>query len=148
MTSSFSRTVTFVGLALAAACAAAPGGSASADEVPVQTTASAVLDPEAAAITPAQFVAQFGQPDPVIGTASLDCGLGEVRLFAGLVPTNFIPADGRLLPIAENAALFVSFGTAYGGDGRTTFGVPNLKAVTPNHLAYGVCASGTFLGNR
>ncbi|WP_444995377.1 phage tail protein [Aliikangiella sp. IMCC44359] len=53
--------------------------------------------------------------------------IGEIRLF----PYNFAPrgwafCDGQLLPIAENTALFSLIGTIYGGDGRTTMGLPNL----------------------
>lgn len=43
-------------------------------------------------------------------------------------PRNWVPADGRLLPISSHSALFSLYGTMYGGDGRTTFGVPNLSA--------------------
>lgn len=55
--------------------------------------------------------------------------IGEIRLF----PYNFAPrgwafCDGQLLPIAENTALFSLIGTIYGGDGRTTMGLPNLEA--------------------
>ncbi len=54
--------------------------------------------------------------------------IAEVRIF----PYNFAPrgwafCDGQLLPIAQNTALFALIGTLYGGDGRTTFGLPNLK---------------------
>jgi len=55
--------------------------------------------------------------------------VGEIRIFAG----NFAPADwafckGQLLPIGENEALFQLIGTTYGGDGQTTFAVPNLQS--------------------
>ena len=54
--------------------------------------------------------------------------LAEVKLFAG----NFAPRDwalcqGQLLSISSNTALFSRLGTAYGGDGRTTFGLPDLR---------------------
>ena len=64
------------------------------------------------------------------------------------MPPPFVQADGRLLPINENTALFAELETTFGGDGRTTFGLPSLSAVTPNGLTYGVCTLGTFAGNR
>ena len=128
-----------------AACASAPDASAP-DESATRTSTQALTPvPE---ITATQFVADFGKPASVAGTNALDCGIGEVRLFAGPMPTSFLPADGRLLQISQNAALFVGLSTTFGGDGRTTFALPNLTAVTPNNLAYGVCVFGTFIGNR
>jgi microcystin-dependent protein len=53
--------------------------------------------------------------------------LGEVLIFAGNNNTNFPNADGRLLPIAQNQALFALLGTTYGGDGITTFALPDLR---------------------
>ena len=52
---------------------------------------------------------------------------------------NFAPrgwafCDGRLLPIAQNTALFSLLGTTYGGDGRTTFGLPDLRGRIPIHF--------------
>jgi len=54
--------------------------------------------------------------------------VGQLQLFAlGYPPMGWVPCDGRLLQIAAYPALFALIGTIYGGDGRTTFGVPNLK---------------------
>ena len=54
--------------------------------------------------------------------------LGEVRIFAGnFAPRGWAFCDGQLLPISTNSALFSLLGTMYGGDGRTTFGVPDLR---------------------
>ena len=60
--------------------------------------------------------------------------IGEIRMFAG----NFAPAgwafcDGQLLAIAENDALFALIGTTYGGDGQTTFALPDLRGRVPIH---------------
>jgi microcystin-dependent protein len=60
--------------------------------------------------------------------------IGEIRMFAG----NFAPAgwafcDGQLMPISENEALFVLIGTVYGGDGQSTFALPNLQSRVPMH---------------
>jgi microcystin-dependent protein len=58
--------------------------------------------------------------------------IGEVRMFAGtFAPRGYAFCDGTLLPIAQNTALFSILGTTYGGDGRTTFGLPDLRGRTP-----------------
>ncbi len=58
--------------------------------------------------------------------------LGEIGLFAGtFAPRGWAFADGQLLPIAQNTALFAILGTQYGGDGRTTFALPDLRGRTP-----------------
>ncbi len=61
--------------------------------------------------------------------------VGEIRMFAG----NFFPAgwmfcDGRPLPISGNETLFQLIGTTYGGDGQTTFNVPDLRGRVPRHM--------------
>lgn len=67
--------------------------------------------------------------------------IGEIRMFAG----NFAPAgwsfcDGQLVPIEENDALFVLIGTTYGGDGESTFALPNMQGRVPIHM--GTSSSG------
>ena len=65
------------------------------------------------------------------GTSALQDMIGEVMPFAGnFVPTDYLPADGRLLSIAQNTALFSLIGTTYGGDGVTTFALPDLRGRT------------------
>lgn len=64
--------------------------------------------------------------------------VGEIRMFAG----NFAPAgwafcDGTLLPISENETLFQLIGTTYGGDGQSTFGLPDLRGRLPLHHGSG-----------
>lgn len=61
--------------------------------------------------------------------------IGEIRMFGG----NFAPAgwafcDGSLIPISENDALFNLIGTTYGGDGQSTFALPNLQSRVPVHV--------------
>ena len=61
--------------------------------------------------------------------------IGEIRMFAG----NFAPAgwnfcDGSILPISENEALFQLIGTTYGGDGQSTFAVPDMRGRIPLHF--------------
>src|SRR5215472_4483543 len=73
-------------------------------------------------------------------TGGAMCTTGEVILTAGkTAPTGTVPANGQLLPISSNAVLFSLFGTRYGGNGTTTFGVPNLKKAAPNGLSYSIC---------
>jgi len=53
--------------------------------------------------------------------------LGEIRAFgSNFCPAGWALANGRFLPISQNTALFSLFGTTYGGDGKTTFALPNL----------------------
>jgi microcystin-dependent protein len=60
--------------------------------------------------------------------------LGEIRLFGGnFAPRGWVMCDGQLLSIAENDTLYVLLGTAYGGDGVNTFGVPDLRGRVPAH---------------
>ncbi|MFD2170019.1 phage tail protein [Tumebacillus lipolyticus] len=62
--------------------------------------------------------------------------LGEIRMFAGnFAPQGWALCNGQLLSIAENEALFALLGTTYGGDGQTTFALPDLQgrvAIHPN----------------
>ena len=60
--------------------------------------------------------------------------VGEIRMFAGNVaPAGWIFCEGQLLPISENETLFQLIGTTYGGDGESTFGVPDLRGRIPLH---------------
>jgi microcystin-dependent protein len=62
-------------------------------------------------------------PDPFIG---------EIRMFGfGFAPQGWAQCNGQLLPIQENTALFSLLGTSYGGDGRTTFALPDLRSRVP-----------------
>ncbi len=75
--------------------------------------------------------------------------LGEVRVFAGnFAPRGWAFCDGQLLNISSNAALFSLLGTTYGGDGRTTFGLPDLRSRSPIHEGRGPGLSYYPLGSR
>jgi microcystin-dependent protein len=64
--------------------------------------------------------------------------LGEIRMFGfPRVPVGWQPCDGSLLSIAEYDALYNLVGTTYGGDGQTTFGVPDLRGRLPMHWGTG-----------
>jgi microcystin-dependent protein len=69
--------------------------------------------------------------------------LGEIRAFGfGRIPKGWVPCSGQLLGIAQNAALFALLGTYYGGNGTTTFGVPNLNGKVI--VGQGNSVSGTY----
>lgn len=75
--------------------------------------------------------------------------IGEIRIFAGnFAPRGWTFCDGQLLPIAQNTALFSILGTIYGGDGRTTFGMPNLQSRSPIHQGRGPGLSTRVIGSR
>ncbi|HXH02316.1 MAG TPA: tail fiber protein [Candidatus Competibacteraceae bacterium] len=60
--------------------------------------------------------------------------VGEIRMFAGnFAPAGWMLCEGQLLPIAENEALFQLIGTTYGGDGESTFALPDLRGRVPIH---------------
>ena len=64
--------------------------------------------------------------------------IGEIRQFAGsFAPKDWSLCAGQLISISENDALFSLIGTTYGGDGQTTFGLPNLQGRVPIHVANG-----------
>ena len=63
-------------------------------------------------------------------------------------PQGFVLCDGQLLPIAQNTALFSILGTTYGGDGRTTFGLPELRGRTPVHEGTGPGLPSKSLGQK
>jgi microcystin-dependent protein len=64
--------------------------------------------------------------------------VGEIRLFAGnFAPAGWMFCDGQLLPISENETLFILIGTTYGGDGETTFALPDLRGRIPIHQGNG-----------
>lgn len=64
--------------------------------------------------------------------------VGEVRIFAGnFAPNGWLFCEGQLLPISENEVLFQLIGTTYGGDGESTFALPDLRGRLPLHQGAG-----------
>lgn len=64
--------------------------------------------------------------------------VGEIRMFAGnFAPAGWMFCEGQLLPISENETLFNLIGTTYGGDGQSTFGLPDLRGRIPIHQGNG-----------
>ncbi len=61
--------------------------------------------------------------------------VGEIRMFAGnFAPAGWMFCEGQLLPISENETLFNLIGTTYGGDGQSTFALPDLRGRIPLHF--------------
>lgn len=79
----------------------------------------------------------------------MDPFLAEIRIF----PFNFPPkgwafCNGQLLPLSQNTALFALIGTYYGGDGKSTFALPNLQDSVPMNVGQGSGLSERFLGEQ
>ncbi len=70
--------------------------------------------------------------------------LAEVKIVGfNFAPRGWAMCDGQILPINQNQSLYSLLGTNYGGDGRTSFGLPELRSRTPMHLGDGIT-----IGNR
>ena len=79
----------------------------------------------------------------------MEAYIGSVLLFAGnFAPVGWVFCHGQLLPIAQNQALFAVIGTTYGGDGRTNFGVPDLRSRVPVGFTQGSGLTNYALGAR
>jgi microcystin-dependent protein len=64
--------------------------------------------------------------------------VGEIRMFGGnFAPAGWMFCDGQLLPISEYETLFNLIGTTYGGDGQSTFALPDLRGRVPIHMGNG-----------
>src|SRR5436309_6222788 len=75
--------------------------------------------------------------------------VGEVRIVAfNFPPTGWAFCDGQLLPISQNTALFSLLGTYYGGDGKSTFALPDLQGSTPLNQGQLKGGSEYFLGQQ
>ena len=86
-------------------------------------------------------------PTPV--TAGVDPYLGEMMTVGfNFCPRGWAEAAGQLLPIAQNTALFSLLGTAYGGDGRTTFALPDLRGRSSVGVGNGAGLSNIQWGQR
>ena len=75
--------------------------------------------------------------------------IAQIMMFGGnFAPRGWALCDGQLLAISSNSALFSILGTTYGGDGRTTFGLPDLRGRAPIHPGNGPGLSNRSLGER
>jgi len=94
-------------------------------------------------------VSRFGDggvDNTATGTGCFSDGfIGQVFLFAGNFPprgTAF--AHGQILSIAQNTALFSLLGTTYGGNGNTTFALPDMRGLEPAGVNYVICLGGVY----
>lgn len=79
----------------------------------------------------------------------MDPFIGQIIMFGGnFAPRGWAFCSGQLLPISQNSALFSILGTTYGGDGRTTFALPDLRGRAPIHAGHGPGLTDRRLGSR
>jgi len=75
--------------------------------------------------------------------------LGEIRMAGfNFAPVGWAFCNGQLMPIADNTALFSLLGTTYGGDGQTTYALPNLQGQAPMHWGNGPGGFNTVIGEQ
>jgi hypothetical protein len=72
------------------------------------------------------------------------CTVGDIVLSVNGYGSGALPADGRILPISQYTAVFSLVGINFGGDGTTTFGLPDLRGFAPQGLQYSICVAGIF----
>jgi len=96
------------------------------------------------------FVARFGTSTNTAAAANGEtCTLGQILLTASpAVTAGGVPANGQILSIAQNTAMFSLLGTTYGGNGTTTFALPDLRGLAPNNMTYSICDLGVFPSGR
>lgn len=79
----------------------------------------------------------------------MDPFLGEIRMFGGnFAPRGWAMCNGQQLSVAQNTALFSILGVTYGGNGQTTFGLPDLRSRVPMHFGQGPGLSSYTLGEN
>ena len=82
-------------------------------------------------------------------TQGIEPYLGEIMLWAGtFAPRGWALCNGQVLSISQNTALFSLLGTTYGGNGQTTFALPDLRGRTPMHFGQGPGLSARALGEK
>src|SRR6187402_1117505 len=75
--------------------------------------------------------------------------VAEIRIFPfSFAPKGWAFCDGQLLPLSQNTALFSLLGTTYGGDGKTTFALPDLRGRAPIHQGQGPGLTSRSLGEQ
>ena len=75
--------------------------------------------------------------------------LAEIRIFTfNFAPQGWALCDGQILPISQNTALFSLLGTTYGGDGKSTFALPDFQGRAPMHFGQGQGLTERFLGEE
>ena len=96
------------------------------------------------------FVARFGTNTNNAAAANGEtCTLGQILLSTSpSVTVGGVAANGQLLQINQNTALFSLLGTTYGGNGTSTFALPDLRGLAPNNMTYSICDEGVFPSRR
>lgn len=76
----------------------------------------------------------------------MDYTLGEITLFGfNFTPYGWMPCEGQILSTSSNQALFSLLGNTYGGNGSSTFALPNLKGAEPlPNMKYYICVNGIY----
>ena len=90
---------------------------------------------------------RFGQNRPNISgysRSAYECTMGQIWLTGNAMHGTGTPLEGQFLSIAQNNALYALIGTRFGGDGVSTFRLPDLRDAAPNGLAYVMCTQGYF----
>ena len=96
-------------------------------------------------LTADAFVGKFGAfTGNALASTGTECTLGQIMLSASPARAVGVPANGQLLSINQNTALFSLLGTTYGGNGTTTFALPDLRSIAPNNMTYSICIFGVF----
>lgn len=99
-------------------------------------------------------ISYVSQPDealssPAENVVSQEGFLGEIKMFGGnFAPRGWALCDGSLMPINQNSALFSILGTMYGGDGRTTFALPDMRGRTAIHPGRGPGLTDRRIGQK
>jgi hypothetical protein len=117
---------------------------------PGNTGATGATGPSGSDPAADAFIGKFGTNTNNAGAArGVECTLGQILLSASTLRTaGGLPASGQLLPINLNQALFALIGTTYGGNGVTTFALPDLRGLAPNNMTYSICDEGVFPSSR
>ena len=128
---------------------AGPAGSKGDTGSPGPTGATGPAGPAGPDLIADAFVGKFGtSTGTAFASRGSECTLGEIMLFASPARAVGIPANGQLLPINQNQAIFSLLGTTYGGNGQTTFALPDLRSIAPNNMTYSICDEGIFPSAR
>jgi hypothetical protein len=92
------------------------------------------------------FIGKFGTNTNNAAPADgAQCTIGQILLTASTAVTaGGVPANGQLLAISQDTALFALIGITYGGNGITTFALPDMRGLAPNNMTYSICDKGVY----
>lgn len=124
--------------------AAGPQGPQGADGPTGPAGAEGPQGPEGPPGPPVEGLGTNTHPSDAEGVNTHYCIIGEIHLTAAGFAAAGLPADGRELLIRDNTVLFSLIGTTYGGDGFTTFALPDLRDLAPDNMTYSICHEGIY----